>query len=98
MQNFEALGRYVTAKEQAEKLASECGALLSQAERLLKAANFGSGGSGYFACEFDAAEISEVINKAAQVNAQMLALIHEANSQADLCEKPKLTLFKLKGY
>jgi hypothetical protein len=93
MENFEALGRYVTAKEQAEKFLRERASHLAIAKRLIEEST-GSISGVTFAYDFDPTAILEAVNKAAEAHQNMIAAVDEANRQADQCAKSKLKIEK----
>jgi len=72
MENFEALGRYVTAKEQAEKFLRDRGNYLSEAKRLVDQ-SIGSISGVTFAYDFDPSSILEAVNKAAEAHQNMVS-------------------------
>ena len=93
MENFEALGRYITAKEQAEKFAQERNKYLTQAKTLIDKSSQGYSGLT-LAYEFDAAPVLDLINKATEADKNLHLAVDEANRQADLCGKHKLNIQK----
>lgn len=97
MENFEALGRYITAKEKAEEFARERSGHLSKAKRFIEQYSQ-SGGYQYVACDFDPTKIQESISKAAEAHSNLLAAVHEANLHAEECGKPKLEIYKIPTY
>lgn len=97
MENFEALGRYVTAKEQAEKFLRDRSSRLSEAKRLVEQ-SMGSISGVTFAYDFDPSLILDAVNKAAEAHQGMMAAVDEANRQAEQCNKPKLKIEKPYGW
>jgi len=91
MQDYEALNRYLAAKEQAQKFAQERNRYLLNIryamERVLAPKD------DFIATDFDAANVQENLNKAAEIHQNMLIAVEEANSQAEACGKPKLEIF-----
>ena len=90
MQDYEALDRYLAAKEQAQKFAQERNRYLLNIryamERVLTRAD------DFIAADFDADKVQENLNKAIELDQNMLTAIDEANSQSDACGKPKLEI------
>ena len=93
MQDFEALGRYVTAEGEARKFSSERDGHLKKAKDLLdKAIGGGHAYNSIIAYNFDPAPIQELITKAVEAHGNMLDAVNEANLQAGKCGKPKLEI------
>lgn len=97
MENFEALGRYVTAKEQAEKFLRDRGNHLSAAKRFIEQSMSSISGVT-FAYDFDSSSILDAVSKAAEAHQNMVAAVDEANRQAEQCGKPKLKIEKPYGW
>jgi hypothetical protein len=93
MENFEALGRYITAKEQAEKFARERNDLLKKAKDLIDRSSQGYSGVT-LAYEFDPTPILDLLSKATETDKNLRLAVDEANRQADLCGKHKLSIQK----
>jgi len=95
MENYEALGRYITAKEQAEKFKRDRDMHLHNlgtcAARATK-----SSSSGYIATDFDVQAAQELLNKAGESHQNLVTAIHEANQYAEACNKPKLQMWAMK--
>lgn len=85
-ENYEALGRYIAAKEQAERFAidrdSHLRTIYALAGRVL--ANLGN---DFLANSCNPVEIQESLDKAIEANQNMLAAVNEANTQASACGK-----------
>jgi len=103
MDNFEALGRYITASEQAQQFARERNGHLSQIKKQVE--RVGGGGSGYkpsggtsIAYDFDPSLILEPLEKAKEAHQNMIAAINEANAHHEACGKPKLELWPMPTY
>lgn len=93
MENFEALGRYITAKEQAENFAKARNELLQKARRIIEQSTSGYSGLT-IAYEFNAVEVREIIDKVEEADANMHKAADEANRQAELCGKHKIKIEK----
>lgn len=93
MENFEALGRYVTAKEQAQAFANQRNNHLSTAVGIIERSRNPISGRA-LAYDFDATPAIEALNKAAEAHSNMMTAVEEANRQAEACGKPKLIVEK----
>src|SRR5256885_17169700 len=93
--NYEAIGRYFHAVDEARSYASERDERLNNVRKLLSPS--GSNGApaqylGGVAFAFDPAAIHAEIDKAAAVHLQLIAAVGEANAQAKLCGREELKL------
>jgi hypothetical protein len=86
--DFEALGRYVDAKERASTLEMHRHNLAGDIGRLLSSASMGSTN---YTRRFDHVSFLEKANELAKFNEQLEEAIAEVNGFADQAEKPKLT-------
>lgn len=94
MENFEALGRYTAAKDQAETfLMHRDNALKQLSGAALKGVMSGYM-SGRFAEDFNVPKAQEALKNAIEANDNMLSAIDEANRNANDCGKPELKVFK----
>lgn len=93
MGNFEALGRYITAREQAEKFARERNNALRKLSGMVQSAD-GSASSNLIAYDFDVAKAQELLNQAAELNQNLHVAVAEANKHAEACGKPKLEIYQ----
>lgn len=96
MQNYEALGRYVTAEEVARKLARERDKKLAELAQMISIV-IGTRSNSYLAQDFDATQAQQLLSEIAELHQNMLAAINEANIHADNCGRSKLQIFKMSG-
>lgn len=94
MQDYEALGRYVTAEEVARKLARERDKKLAELARMIGIVT-GTHSSSYLAQDFDAIQAQQLLSEVAELHQNMLAAVNDANSYADACGRPKLQIAPL---
>ena len=92
MENYEALGRYVAAKEQADRFKDVRNNLLLQLKQQAERAG-GQSGSTYPRTEFDAQKAREIVNQIDEAQRNLFTAIQEANLHADDCKKPKIEPF-----
>jgi hypothetical protein len=88
--NYEALGRYVEAKEKAEKLARNLHNLMGSLSRLTSP----SGAAFAQAKEYDFASIKKNVSEAEEVYSNMLAAVDAANREASLCGREAIKVAK----
>jgi hypothetical protein len=88
-EDYEALGRYTSAKEAAERFALERNVYLRKLGGLASMAGTPVE-SERIAHRLDEAEARGYLEKAIDLNRNMLLAIQEANSYADACKKRKL--------
>jgi SMC interacting uncharacterized protein involved in chromosome segregation len=86
--DFEALGRYHAAKEQAEKLNAERHKLLNELERL--AAEARGMAHEMPVRRFKPTRAQELVSQIETIEASLIDAITEANRCAEIAEKPKL--------
>src|SRR5437016_584509 len=100
--NYEALGRYVSLIEQAKKLAGERHEHLAQAGLIISRTVNVSIRAGavpdFAAIDFVAKPVHDEIDRAVEVHQRMVAVVNEANKQAELCGKPKLEIQPFPNY
>ena|SRR5258708_31218270 len=101
--NYDAIGRYVSLVESAKTKARERNSRLSKAADIIGKSTRSSMRMGGFpdlfsAYDFDPQPIQEEINKAIEAHQELLALVNEANTQAELCGRPKLEIEALPNY
>lgn len=94
MENYEALGRYIAAKEQAEKFTQERQTALARLASLIGTA-MGSSSSSYLATDFNVQAAQELLTKVGEAHQNMLVAMQEANNHAEACGKPKLQIWKI---
>lgn len=92
MENYEALGRYIAAKEQAESFHIERDKLLGQIKALCEnSISRKVDASDYFeAKDFEAAKVEELLKTASEAHRNMVTAIEEANRYAKECNKSEL--------
>ena len=93
-EDFEALGHYIAAKEQAERIARERDMTLSTLNRLISNA-VGSRSSSTIATDLDIAKARELLEKAAELNQNLHTIVQEANNYADACKRQKLEIWQI---
>lgn len=89
--NFEALGRYTHATEQAKTKILETRNAFARLSRTIACADYGSGTAG---CEYDFEKIQALVAEAEQAHVATLAAIAAANHEATACDKPPIKLYK----
>lgn len=96
--NFEALGRYTHATEQAKTKILETrnafarlSRTIARLSRTIACADYGSGTAG---CEYDFEKIQALVAEAEQAHVATLAAIAAANHEATACDKPPIKLYK----
>jgi hypothetical protein len=95
MENYEALGRYTAATEQARVYRNEYHtSLIELWKRLERAASRDSSSDSFPRTGFDVQEGRELLNRIDEAQQNMTVAINEANLYADDCKKPKLQTFE----
>lgn len=94
MENYEALGRYTAAKEQASEYKDEFHNLLVDLWKQLERAASGSNSEDFPRTEFNVQKARESLNRLDEAQRNMTDAINEANLHADDCKKPKLQTFQ----
>lgn len=92
MENYEALGRYTSAKEQANKYKSQRHNLLADLQLQLQRA--GIDVEEFPRTKFDVQKARELLDQIEEAQQNMTDAINEANLHADACKKPKLQSFE----
>src|SRR4051812_8213528 len=91
-ENYEALGRYTAAKEQADHFRSQRHNLLADLQLQLQRAAIDV--NDYPRTEFDVQKARELLDRIDDAQQNMTTAINEANIHADACKKPKLQSFQ----
>lgn len=89
MADYEALGRYTEAKERLTKLLNERKQLVTRLEKQASLVNLSS--SGYPIIIFDVEKAKELLSQIEKYETDLQVLITEINTNADKCEKPRVT-------
>ena len=88
-ENFETIGRYVAAKEEADSLSGQRHNILGELSRLVaNVLNAGRYGESY--SKFDSKQATDLIERAKDLDAKMMAAVDEANKHAAAAKKPVL--------
>jgi len=92
--NYEALGRYTAAKEQADSLAQERHNRAAEIVRMLKGASIFSGACtpAETVIRFYHSEVIKKVEELAQTNVRLETMIQEANSYATEVGKPQIRI------
>lgn len=93
MENFEALGKYTAASEQAAKFRDQRDGALSNISDLTR--RFGNEtvvSTECFARNFDPAMLRQYMDVAATAHQNLLQAIEEANTHAESCNRGKLKI------
>lgn len=93
VQDFDAIGRYVVASEQARNFAHERDLLLGQLQHQIQM-TLGTK-TGNIAVAFDMAKAEDILKRVKDLNRNLAIAVQEANLQADACDRPKLELWSL---
>ena len=93
MENFEAVGRYVTYKEKAKSHAIARNNALKDLAYITRVAVDGET-SYMIAVDFDFARAHELLRKAADAHSGMAKAVAETNAAADACGQPRLMVGK----
>lgn len=91
--NYEAVGKYVTHKEQAKNAAITRNNTLKDLIHLVKM-SLDAETSSMIAVNLDFVKAEELLKKAADSHAAMIRAVAETNAAADGCGYPKLTIGK----
>ena len=95
MENYEALGRYTAATEQARVYRNEFHSLLIELwKQLGRAASADNSSDSFPRTKFNVQEGRELLNRIDEAQQNMTVAINEANLHADDCKKPKLQTFE----
>jgi hypothetical protein len=89
--NYEALGRYTEAVEQAKKAAAKMHNAFADVGRLTRSTHVGADAIG---TEHDFEKIHAAVKEAEQAHTEMLVAVSTANHEAEACERRKITLHK----
>lgn len=92
--NYEALGRYTEAVENAKSAAIHVRDAFARLGRLTICQDTGSKS---MACEFDFAKIQDAVDEAQAAHIAMLAAVASANHEAAACERPALSLYRIQS-
>ncbi|AMM81528.1 hypothetical protein [Pasteurella multocida] len=87
MNKYEALGRYIEAKEKLEKLTEKreiFAEKIKQSSQYLQGLNASQS-------KKTAAEITEMLEQFTKINDEALELVAEINHYAEACERPKVS-------
>ena len=88
--NFEALGRYTHATEQAQSKIVDTRNSFARLSRMIACADYGSGTVG---CEYNFEKIHALVAEAEHAYMDTLAAVAAANHEAAACQKPALKLY-----
>ena len=91
-ENYEALGRYTVAKEQANHFKDQRHSLLQNLHQQLQHAMIDV--NKYPRTEFDVQKARELLDGIDEAQQNMVTAINAANIHADACKKPKLQSFQ----
>lgn len=86
MNKYEALGRYIEAKEQLAKLTEKREIFAEK----IKEASLHLQGLNTINSKKTATEIAEMLAQFTQINDEALKLVTEINQYAEICERPKV--------
>lgn len=89
MTDYDALGRYTHARDEAERARAERRRSLFELAALIRPAAEADSG-GYFAFGFNSERAEQLLAEAADAHARMTAAIAEANAQAERCGRARL--------
>lgn len=88
-ENFEALGRYSAAEEKASSLSGQRHNVLGDLSRLI-IDTLGAGSYGDTYGKFNSERAAQMVERAKELDAQMMAAVDEANRHAAAAKKPVL--------
>ncbi|MBX7220321.1 MAG: hypothetical protein K1Y36_10285 [Blastocatellia bacterium] len=90
--NYEALGRYVEAKEKAEQLAINRNTIFAQLKQIASDGQGFGPGTAYIGKRFDLEKARRLLDEICTIEEQFLLAVHEANKHAEECGKQKLNI------
>ncbi|MDN3515344.1 MAG: hypothetical protein NG747_13230 [Candidatus Brocadia sp.] len=96
MENYEAIGRYISFKEKALGLATTRNNFLKDLVHLVRM-SLDAETSPMIAVSLDFAKAEELLEKAANAHYAMSRAVVEANAAADACGHPRLVVGKCAG-
>lgn len=91
MENYEALGRFITHKEKAKSLAITRNNALQDLMRMIQITREAEG-SNMIAMDFDFTKAPELLKKASDAHGGMLKAVAEANLVAHACGNQQLVI------
>lgn len=87
MNKYEALGRYIEAKEELEKLTQKREIFAEK----IKEASLHLQGNSSSTLKRVSAEISEMLAQFTETNNRAAELVEQINQYAEICERPKVS-------